>query len=100
MIHMEARVVATFVVTDPLAVAMNVRGFGVAWAVGSGMMLLVLGRRVAVHGSGSVGGNETAADSTSSMILAATVMLVTTVGLLRKCKGNGRHCQTSNGKGP
>jgi len=61
MIKMEAGIVATVVVPDPFAVAVNVWSFGMAFAVAKVGMLRSLMRR-SVESWGTMAGNESAAD--------------------------------------
>jgi len=79
VIEMEVRVAAALIMSNPLAVVVNVRGFGVALLVS---VMILLGWCLASTtgmGSRSVSGYEAAADltaSTAMLLSAATTMLV------------------------
>ena len=75
---MESSVVAAIVVADPFSVAVDVRGFGMAFAVvemAVCIVVMIAFMAVAVIGLGAVVRNVSAADIVVAVVIAVVIML-------------------------
>ena len=75
MVHMEAGVFATVIVSHPFAVVVDVRVFGMAFMVAEGSMLIVLAMRRSVIRLRAMGGDVSATD-----IVVVPVTMVSVLG--------------------
>jgi hypothetical protein len=77
MVEVEPRVLAPEVVSDPLAIPMDVRGFGMAFAVAEGFPVIAFMRRIAwsaVIGGRTIPRNVPSTDVMTAMILVLAVL--------------------------